>query len=79
MDAVTGTFAGLAEGATLNLVSTANGLTYPFTVSYTGEFYGNAGPGIGNDVVLISQVPEPASLGLLAIGAAGLLARRRRR
>lgn len=33
----------------------------------------------GNDVALLVTVPEPTSLGLMALGATGLLARRRRR
>ena len=65
-DQVTGTFNGLAEGATL----TAGGLA--FTISYQN--------GDGNDVVLTSVVPEPATWVFLSAGA-GLIAlnlRRRR-
>ena len=77
-DAVTGTFAGLAPGATLNLVSTVDGQTYPFTISYNGEYFGG-GTTLGNDVVLVAQaVPEPTGLALAGLGALGLLARRRR-
>ena len=42
----------------------------PFTINYAG--------GDGNDVTL-TAVPEPAAAGVLALGALGLLARRRRR
>jgi len=65
-EAVVGLFSGLAEGASL----TVAGVPF-FTVSYLG--------GTGNDVVLISLVPEPASTGLVLLGAAGLLRRRRHR
>ncbi len=66
-DAVTGTFNELAEGA----IFTADGQT--FTISYLG--------GDGNDVVLTSVVPEPATWVLLSAGIAfvALSVRRRRR
>ncbi|MEM6260020.1 MAG: PEP-CTERM sorting domain-containing protein [Planctomycetota bacterium] len=61
LDTVSGQFRGLAEGA---VVAGTNGRT----ISYVG--------GDGNDVVL-SAVPEPGSMVLLALG--GLLVARRRR
>ncbi|MCG3181283.1 MAG: hypothetical protein BIFFINMI_03663 [Phycisphaerae bacterium] len=79
-DPVLGTFAGLAQGAT---VSTVNG--YQFQVSYVGENGVFTG---GNDVVLKvtgapTSVPEPATLALLALGGAAMVggraARRRGR
>ena len=62
--AVSGAFSNASEGG---LVFADDG--QPFKVSYIG--------GDGNDVVLTATVPEP-TFGLLGVGAAGLLARRRR-
>jgi hypothetical protein len=65
-DVVIGTFNGLAEGLTF----TAEEQT--FTISYAG--------GTGNDVVLTSVIPEPATWAFFGTGAALLapLLRRRR-
>ncbi|HET6249570.1 MAG TPA: autotransporter-associated beta strand repeat-containing protein [Tepidisphaeraceae bacterium] len=66
---VTGAF---TNGAT---VTGTSGTVYTITYNASGDPQTT-----GNDVVLQAQsvVPEPASLGLLAIGALGLLVRRRR-
>ena len=70
-DAVTGSFAGLPQGAPLPLTNPGTGNTFVFIVSYTG--------GDGNDVVLTAGVPEPGTLGLIGLAGAAVLARRRRR
>jgi hypothetical protein len=63
-----GTFAGLAE----NQVYTQGSLSY--SVDY------GQNPGDSGDIVLtVTSVPEPTSLGLLTVGSAALLRRRRRR
>jgi autotransporter-associated beta strand protein len=50
----TGTFAGLPEGATVQL-GTIGGVTYTGTISYTGDFdTDNPAAGTGNDVVIYS-------------------------
>src|SRR5262249_21766516 len=50
-DPVSGTFAGLPQGARLALVSSVDSQTYYFTISYTGDSSTNSATG-GNDVVL---------------------------
>jgi autotransporter-associated beta strand protein len=49
-----------------------------FTILYNSDPAGD-GFGTGNDIVLVSATPEPGTLGLVGLGALGLLARRRRR
>jgi fibronectin-binding autotransporter adhesin len=71
VDAITGTFDGLADGAT---VIAPNGQEY--LISYFGDSTTSAFIG-GNDVVL-QAVPEPAGVALL-LGGLGLLAGRRQR
>jgi len=73
-DAVTGTFAGLAQDAT---ILTNNG--YNLKISYVGDFAGAGQPlTAGNDVVLYTvAVPEPTSLAVIA-GLAVLGLKRRR-
>jgi autotransporter-associated beta strand protein len=67
--AITSTFAGLAQNAYFHPTSGNTGDWYK--VSYTG--------GDGNDIVISREaVPEPSSVGMVALGA-GVLMRRRRR
>lgn len=68
---ITGNFAGLAQGATF----LAGGQL--FQISYLGDAGTNSFTG-GNDVV-IQAIPEPATLGLLGIGALALACMLRRR
>jgi hypothetical protein len=66
-DAITGTFAGLAQGQQFN----ASG--FDFEISYIGDFSTSSFTG-GNDVVLraLSPVPEPTTFAALT-GGLGLL------
>jgi fibronectin-binding autotransporter adhesin len=76
--AVNGAFAGAPEGATVSL---GNGVTGRITylANWTGDQASSSLTG-GNDVaVYATPVPEPTAVGMLAMGAAGLLGRRRRR
>jgi fibronectin-binding autotransporter adhesin len=75
--------AGLAAG-TYTLVDTTAAINGTLGSNLTGSIGGfDAALSLGDsgqDLVLtVSSVPEPASLGLLALGAAGLLRRRRTR
>ncbi|MEZ6095771.1 MAG: autotransporter-associated beta strand repeat-containing protein [Pirellulaceae bacterium] len=74
VDAITGTFAGLAEGSTVNF--DFNGNSYSRILTYTANFEGGSFTG-GNDIALFNAVPEPGHVvfGLLGLG---LLASRRR-
>jgi hypothetical protein len=74
--AVTGTFAGLAEGDIVTL-GTLGDTTYTAQISYTGNYASGLADGSGNDVVLHNVVPSPASA--VALGLGGLMAMRRRR
>ena len=74
VDAVSGTFSGLAEGGTFS--ETYDSTDYEFKVYYAANNVG--GLGDGNDVVL-EVIPEPATLAVTGLGALALLARRRRR
>lgn len=70
-DAVTGTFAGLSEGATF-LQAGQN-----WQIFYGGDFATGATVG-GNDVMLVA-VPEPGPFSFVALAGLGCLALRRRR
>lgn len=49
-------------------------------ISYTADFEGSSPTSTtGNDIAVTALTPEPGSIGLLGLGALGLLARRRRR
>jgi autotransporter-associated beta strand protein len=78
-EAITGTFNGLSEGATVS--ATFSGTTYQGILSYVGDSATSSTSG-GNDVVLsgfTALVPEPGSVALLALGGLGLIPVLRRR
>jgi hypothetical protein len=68
VDAVTGTFAGLAQGGTVNVSG------HIFTISYTANL--DAGT-VGNDVALTYVVPEPGAIAMLLGGFGTLIGIRR--
>jgi autotransporter-associated beta strand protein len=76
-DSITGTFSGLAQGAT---VTSYGG--FDWQISYTGNHTGVPGTSTftgGNDVVLmaVTAIPEPAAAILGSLGMLVLLRRRR--
>ena len=73
LDAITGTFSGLPEGAMFPVPETSDPIDY-WQISYVEN--GMAGSD-GNDVRLL-YIPEPGS-SALSVGAAALLLMRRRR
>jgi fibronectin-binding autotransporter adhesin len=75
---VNGAFAGAPEGAVASLGNGVFGrVTY--LANWTGDQLTSSLTG-GNDVAVYAvSVPEPATAGMAAVAAAGLLARRRRR
>jgi autotransporter-associated beta strand protein len=87
-DTVVGRFATInglplfdaGDGQTYNATD-GNGTNYTLLYDVNFSLAGsNPAVGSGNDIALVTNVPEPSSIGLLGLGvAAGLLARRRRR
>lgn len=77
VSAIDGTFAGLAQGAKVNLIGVSP--DYSAYISYVGNSATSSFLG-GNDIMLqIFLVPEPSSLTLWGIGAVVLMMRRRRK
>jgi hypothetical protein len=76
-DAITGTFLGLAQGATV--LADFGGTSYTGTISYIGNSGTSSFIGAGNDAVVynFTAVPEPGTLALCVLGIIPLLRRRR--
>ena len=74
--AITGTFAGLIEGSQIATLDGVNGFNWNITYAAT---FGDP-EGAANDVAIYaaSAVPEPAGLGVVALGGFAMLRRRRR-
>ena len=73
--AVSGTFNGLAEGASFSWV--LGGDTFTANITYLGDFGTNSLTG-GNDVLVYNVVPEPGTFAAIGVGLAALARRRRR-
>lgn len=79
-DPATGIITATVDGNPLGTVTQTGTVTGIVIGNRAGSASTVSAPGVASfDSIVVSQAtPEPASLGLLAIGAAGLIARRRR-
>ncbi|MEI7576632.1 MAG: autotransporter-associated beta strand repeat-containing protein [Armatimonadota bacterium] len=73
--AVSGTFNGLAEGATVSWLVGAD--TFTGKITYLGDFGTNSITG-GNDILITNVVPEPGTFAAIGLGLAALARRRRK-
>ena len=76
---ISGQFAGVPDNSIVEVTSTVNGHTYELEITYDGNAQGGTLTG-GHDlaVEVVSEVPEPGSVGLWVVGAAFVASRRRR-
>lgn len=72
-DPINGTLFNLAQG---DIFSAAG---YQWQISYTGDSATNAFSGVGNDLAIMTVVPEPQAVLLCLLGLALLIGRHRRR